>query len=150
MTESRKSVRESPRNLLLRFRASVTAIMALQTVLYFCAGGCGSSSATDPKIFPPSIVSQPESRTVTANQTATFTVAVTGTPPLSYQWRKNGANIAGATAASYMTPSTTMSDSGSTFDVVVSNTAGAGPEASATPPGGPRLSPSQLNEQNAR
>jgi len=101
-------------------------------VLYFFAGGCGSSSATDPKIFPPSIVSQPESKTVTANQTATFTVAATGTPPLSYQWRKNGANIAGATAASYMTPSTTMSDSGSTFDVVVSNTAGTVTSAAAT------------------
>ncbi len=106
--------------------------MALQTVLYFFAGGCGSSSATDPKIFPPSIVSQPESKTVTANQTATFTVAATGTPPLSYQWRKNGANIAGASAASYMTPSTTMSDSGSTFDVAVSNTAGTVTSAAAT------------------
>src|SRR5260370_13725980 len=106
MTESRKSVRESPRNLLLRFRASVTAIMALQTVLYFFAGGCGSSSATDPKIFPPSILSQPESKTVTADQTATFTVAVTGTPPLRFQWRENRAKHAGANAPNYTTPST--------------------------------------------
>src|SRR5260370_37240467 len=104
MTESRKSVRESPRNLLLRFRASVTAIMALQTVLYFFAGGCGSSRATDPKIFPPSIVSQPGSKTVTANHTATFTGAVTGAPPLRYQMRKNAATTSGATAASYQTP----------------------------------------------
>jgi len=41
--------------------------------------------------------------------------------PLTYQWQKNGANIAGATAASYTTPATTTSDSGSTFDVVVTN-----------------------------
>jgi len=34
--------------------------------------------------------------------TATFTVGATGTPPLSYQWQKNGADIAGANATSYI------------------------------------------------
>jgi hypothetical protein len=52
-------------------------------------------------------------------------VAATGTAPLSYQWQKNGANIAGATAASYTTPATATPDSGSTFVVVVSNSAGS-------------------------
>jgi len=37
-------------------------------------------------------------------QTASFSVAATGTAPLSYQWQKNGANIAGATSAGYTTP----------------------------------------------
>ena len=39
---------------------------------------------------------QPAGQTVTAGQTATFSVVATGTPPLSYQWRKNSANISGA------------------------------------------------------
>jgi len=78
----------------------------------------------------PTITTQPVSLTVTAGQTATFTVVASGTAPLGYQWRKNGTNIAGATSASYTTPATTTSDSGSTFDVVVSNSAGSATSAS--------------------
>src|SRR5260221_675135 len=72
----------------------------------------------------PTITAQPVSQTVTAGQTASFTVVATGTAPLNYQWQKGGVNIAGATAASYTTPATTTSDNGATFAVVVSNTAG--------------------------
>jgi hypothetical protein len=60
----------------------------------------------------PSITTQPANRTVTAGQTATFSVTAAGTAPLSYQWRKNGANIGGATSASYSTPATTSADNG--------------------------------------
>ena len=63
--------------------------------------------------------------TVTAGQTATFSVSASGTAPLSYQWRKNTTNISGATAASYTTPATTAPDNGAKFDVVVSNGAGS-------------------------
>jgi len=80
----------------------------------------------------PTITTQPASQTVTAGQTATFTVVAAGTAPLSYQWQQNGVNIAGATAASYTTPATTTANSGSTFDVVVSNTAGSVTSATAT------------------
>src|SRR6266478_3653329 len=77
-----------------------------------------------PAVLPPSITTQPASQTVTAGQTASFSLAATGTAPLSYLWQKNGANIAGATSSSYTTPATTTSDSGSTFRVAVSNSAG--------------------------
>jgi Bacterial Ig domain/Putative Ig domain/Immunoglobulin domain/Right handed beta helix region len=80
----------------------------------------------------PSISSEPSNQTVTAGQTSTFSVAATGTAPLSYQWQKNGANVAGAVSSSYTTPATTTSDSGSTFDVVVSNGAGSVTSNSAT------------------
>src|SRR5712692_2666094 len=79
----------------------------------------------------PSITTQPASQSVTAGQTASFSVAATGTVPLSYQWQKNGANIAGATAASYTTSATTA-DNGSTFAVVVTNTAGTVTSSAAT------------------
>jgi Immunoglobulin domain len=72
----------------------------------------------------PTITRQPVSLTVTSGQTAPFSVVASGTAPLSYQWQKNGANIAGANAASYTTAATTSDDNGSTFDVVVSNGAG--------------------------
>lgn len=69
----------------------------------------------------PSITNSPKSVTVTVGQMATFTVVATGTAPLSYQWQKNQANINGANSASYTTPATALADSGSSFDVVVSN-----------------------------
>ncbi len=80
----------------------------------------------------PTITTQPTNQTVTAGQTATFAVVAGGTAPLGYQWQKNGANIAGATAASYTTPVTTTADSGSTFAVVVSNTVGTVTSSAAT------------------
>ena len=73
----------------------------------------------------PSITTQPASQTVTAGQTATFTVVATGTAPLSYRWMKGSTAILGATSSSYTTPATTSADNGSQFKVVVSNIAGS-------------------------
>ncbi|MFH1674069.1 MAG: immunoglobulin domain-containing protein, partial [Pseudomonadota bacterium] len=73
----------------------------------------------------PAITQQPSSKTVSVGQTATFSVSATGTPPLSYQWRKNGTNISGATGSSYTTPPVGLSDDGSTFYCRVSNLYGA-------------------------
>jgi hypothetical protein len=72
----------------------------------------------------PTITKQPQNRTVTVGETARFVVVATGTEPLSYQWRKNGTEIPGATDSSYVTPPTTLADDGTIFDVIVSNTAG--------------------------
>ena len=83
-------------------------------------GTSGSSSAT-----APSITTQPTAQSVVLGQPATFTVTATGTAPLSYQWQKGGAPISGATGASYTTPATAQSDSGSTFTVVVTDAAGS-------------------------
>jgi hypothetical protein len=75
--------------------------------------------------LPPTISTQPATQTVTAGQTATFTIAATGTAPLTYQWQKNGSSISGATSASYTTPAATTSDSGATFRAVVTNPVGS-------------------------
>ncbi len=72
----------------------------------------------------PSITQQPADLTVRAPQGATFSVVADGTAPLSYQWRKGGADISGATGASYSIPATTFADGGS-YDVVVTNSAGS-------------------------
>lgn len=74
---------------------------------------------------PPSITTEPADRTVAAGKTAKFSVIASGSDPLAYQWRKNGADITGATSASYVTPATTLADSGSVFSVVVSNSLGS-------------------------
>jgi hypothetical protein len=70
------------------------------------------------------ITSEPANQTVTAGQTASFSVAASGTPPLTYQWSRNGAPISGATSASYSTPATTLADNGAQFYAVVSDPAG--------------------------
>jgi hypothetical protein len=72
----------------------------------------------------PSVTTQPASQLVNAGQTATFMVVASGSAPLSYQWSKNGATVAGATAASYTTPPTMAVDNGSQFQVLVSNSFG--------------------------
>jgi hypothetical protein len=67
------------------------------------------------------ISSQPENQSVTAGQTATFSVTASGSGTLSYQWKKGGTNISGATSASYTTPATTSSQSGTQFTVTVTD-----------------------------
>jgi Immunoglobulin I-set domain len=80
----------------------------------------------------PQITTQPASQTVTAGQAATFTVVATGSPTLAYQWQENHVNIAGATSAAYTTPATATSNTGETFDVVVSNSVGTVTSSSAS------------------
>jgi hypothetical protein len=81
---------------------------------------------------PPAITMQPAGQTVVDGQAATFSVTATGTAPLSYQWRKNGVNISGATSSSYTTPATTSADTGAKFRVVIANSAGSVTSNAAT------------------
>lgn len=73
----------------------------------------------------PVITSQPVSLTVCPGQlfdSATFSVVATGAG-LSYQWKRNGANIPGATSSTYTIASVTTAHFG-TYTVVVTNSAG--------------------------
>jgi hypothetical protein len=79
----------------------------------------------------PVITSQPQDITVAAGNSASFSVAASGSSPISYQWRKNGANIAGANAASYSVLAQ-AGDNGATFSVVVSNSLGSATSRAAT------------------
>ena len=80
----------------------------------------------------PSITAQPASQTVTVGQTATFSVAASGTAPFTYQWQKNNITITGATASSYTTPATVIGDNGSTYRCIVTNVVTAVTSNSAT------------------
>jgi len=108
---------------------ALTAVLLL-LVLPACSNLTSSTGGTQD--VAPAITAQPQSATVAAGQTATFTVTASGTSPLTYQWQKNGAAITGATTASYTTPVTTMADSGASFTVMVSNSAGNAASAAAT------------------
>lgn len=73
---------------------------------------------------PPVITTQPLSQTVTAGSSVTFTVAATGDPAPTFQWKRNGTNINGATGSSYTIASPAASDAGS-YTVVATNSAGS-------------------------
>lgn|GEM_PF-2165501 len=79
----------------------------------------------------PSISAQPSSATPTAGQTVILSVTASGTNPLSYQWRKGGSPIGGATAATLSFNSIAVSDTGS-YDVVISNSVGSVTSSAAT------------------
>jgi hypothetical protein len=90
-------------------------------------------------LLPPWINTPPAGLTVSAGETATFSVVASGTAPLQYQWERDQSPIAGASGAIYTTPATTLADSGTTYRVVVSNAAGTATssEAKVTVSGAP-------------
>lgn len=73
---------------------------------------------------PPQITSQPLSRALTIGQSATFNVAAATEGTLNFQWRHNGQNIAGATAASFTLNATAVTDGGY-YEAVVTNVGGS-------------------------
>jgi hypothetical protein len=77
----------------------------------------------------PSIITQPQSQTVTAGRGVTFSVTATGTAPLFYQWFKNNAAIPGAISSSYSLSNVQSANAG-TYKVTVSN--GTLPNATST------------------
>jgi hypothetical protein len=81
---------------------------------------------------PPTITTQPASRTVIAGQTAAFSVAEIGTAPMAYHWMKNGVTISGANSSTYTIPPATSLDNNSKFTVAVSNSLGSATSGAAT------------------
>jgi len=106
----------------LRRSVVLAAIVGL-ALLGGCAGGGSAPPPTPPAAVAPAISSQPASLTVTAPQSASFSVTASGTAPLQYLWQKNGAMV-GTNADTYALTTTSASDGGS-YTVTVSNAAGS-------------------------
>lgn len=73
---------------------------------------------------PPVIAAQPVSQAVLAGGEARLEVAAEGPAPLNWQWRQDGTNVAGATAARLSLPGVRAVQAGN-YSVVVSNPFGA-------------------------
>ena len=73
---------------------------------------------------PVTFSQNPANLTVAVGHKATFTVAASGSGTLTYQWKKDGVAIAGATTASYTTATLALSDSGSSYTCEVTGRAG--------------------------
>ena len=76
----------------------------------------------------PIITRQPSAQSVTAGATVSNSVSVTATSPLTYQWRKDGVDLPGASGISLALPNAQASDAGN-YSIVV--TSGAGSVTSA-------------------
>lgn len=72
----------------------------------------------------PAIITQPVGQDVIAGAPVTLTVVASGSPAPTFQWKKNGVDIGGATGASYPIVSTVPDDAGS-YTVTATNSAGS-------------------------
>src|SRR5206468_2677157 len=72
----------------------------------------------------PVITAQPASRTALVGSSVTLSAAASGFPAPVYQWRKNSQLLAGQTNST-LTFASVQSDDAATYDVVISNSAGA-------------------------
>jgi hypothetical protein len=87
-----------------------------------CGSGVTSNTAGLTVNAASSITTQPAAQSVCSGSPATFSVVVSGTSP-TYQWRKNSANISGATNSTYSIGATTTADAGN-YDCVATTTCG--------------------------
>jgi len=78
----------------------------------------------------PSIVVQPQNQTVTVGDNVSLIVSATGTEPVRYQWRFNGAPISDATNTT-LTLTNVRLDQAGTYSVTVSNAAGVATSSDA-------------------
>jgi len=98
------------------------------------AGSITSNAATltvNAAATAPSITTQPVSQSVSVGASVDLSVSATGTAPLAYQWKKDGASLYGATASSYAIAAAALTDTGS-YTVTVSNSAGSVTSSAAT------------------
>jgi hypothetical protein len=112
-----------------------------------------SITIRDVQAIPPTIVTEPVSRVLYPGRTARFRAIVTGTP-LTYQWRKNGANLTnGGNVSGALTDTLVISNVGdgdvAAYTLVVTSSAGGGSVTSSPPATLTLVQPSGTPYENA-
>ena len=87
-------------------------------------GSVTTVAATLTVTSPVTITTQPSDTSASLGSSASFTVAATGSGPLTYQWRRNGVNLPGATAAT-LTVNPITAVSYGTYSVLVASATGS-------------------------
>lgn len=109
------------------------------TLYYLARAGIGGGSVEDNtgtdngtlwRVFytgsgAPFVSVNPESILISEGEDAEFTMGVSGTQPIMYQWQRNEIDIQDGNASSYLLQQAMLSDSGSLFRCIVSNLDGA-------------------------
>lgn len=103
-------------------------LTAAQVTNHYAAGLTNFSART----FPPMIIEDPASISVSAGSSAKFTVIADGATPLSFQWLRGGAPVGGATANPYSFVTAYPVDDGAQISVRLSNVFGVITSAVAT------------------
>lgn len=93
-------------------------------------GSATTSPATLTVNAPLTITTQPRDISASEGNSASFTVAATASGALTYQWRRNGVNLTGATAATLAVNPVTAASYG-TYSVLVSTIGGSLESATA-------------------
>ena len=95
-------------------------------------GTATSDDATLTVVDAPAFTQQPQSQSVQPGASVSFTVAATGTAPITFQWQRNGSDIPGATAATYAVNSVSLNDNATVFHCIVDNPYGTVTSTDAT------------------
>jgi hypothetical protein len=111
---------------------NLTSLDSSKAGTYYAVATNGAGKTTSesaiitliPTPVVPTIVQQPLSQVVPLGASVNFTIAVTGTAPFSYQWRKNGVPIPGAGNATFSIASALLGDAAE-YSVFVSNNSGS-------------------------
>ncbi|HEU5123948.1 MAG TPA: LamG-like jellyroll fold domain-containing protein [Verrucomicrobiae bacterium] len=80
------------------------------------------------------ITLDPVSQTIPEGYPVTFTAAASGTPPVRYQWQRNGSPILNATNQTYSIAAVTLANNGDVYTVIASNTAFSSPQTATSAP----------------
>lgn len=112
----------------------------------------GTSSTPTNNNIAPSFTTQPASQTAAAGASVTFSAWASGSPAPTYQWRKNGVALSGATNAT-LTLSGISTNDGGDFTVVATNSAGSATSnvatltvSSSTPTGAPTITTQPVSQ----
>ena len=113
---------------ILTISGATSADAATYTLVATNSQGSATSNAVTLTVTggvtAPTITTQPSASAVSVGSAVSFTVVASGTSPLTYDWKKDGTSISGATNATYTIASAATSDAGS-YTVIVSNSAGS-------------------------
>ena len=120
----KKAVPTFSRSMQLTKRIGLAASLVVLP-LVGCGGGSneGTGSSTSPSA--PTITAQPANLTVIELQPASFSVTAAGGGSLTYQWKRNGTPITGATSATLTIKSALAADHSARYSAVVTNSAGS-------------------------
>ena len=109
----------------LSFSGTQVMVQSGQSIFYAPVSDLDGTGGGGTPPVPPAITTPPVATAAVLGRSATLSVTATGTG-LTYQWRKDGALLTGATAATY-TLASVLSTSAGNYSVTVSNSAGAAP-----------------------
>ena len=114
------SIQGANLNYLVLSSVTNTDVGTYQVAITNSYGSANSSIVTLNVGTPILITNQPSSLIVTQGQAASLEVYASGSPPIIFQWKKNGTKITGATN-SIFNIANTLSTSGATYTVTVTN-----------------------------